>query len=155
DRLTPAGITPETLAGRLAVERDPGARMTLILALGRWPVDGLATDRRRPIADRLIRLFENDPDPRVHSAAEWTLRRWEPLAWPSIASRVAGRPPRAGFGWYTGREGDTFLVAGPATFLMGVRPGEAEASPWVNEDLHRCEVPRRLAIATKEVTNAQ
>jgi formylglycine-generating enzyme required for sulfatase activity len=68
---------------------------------------------------------------------------------------VANRPPRAGSGWYTGRDGETYVIAGPGTFLMGARPGEKETSPWIREELHRREVPRRFAIATREVTNAQ
>jgi len=38
---------------------------------------------------------------------------------------------------------------------MGARPEEAEAYPWAPEDLHRREVPRRFAIASKEVTRVQ
>jgi len=71
ERLAPAGVDPATLADRLGIEPDPGARMTLILGLG------LSSARRdvgklpRSLVATLARFYEVDPDPGVHSAAEW------------------------------------------------------------------------------------
>ena len=56
--------------------------------------------------------------------------------------------------WYVNGQGQTFAVIdGPVEFHMGSPPGEADRNN--DETLHRRIIPRRFAIAVKEVTVEQ
>ena len=56
--------------------------------------------------------------------------------------------------WYVNGQGQTFaLIEGPVAFRMGSPPNEPDRS--MNETLYRCVIPRRFAIAAKEVTVEQ
>ncbi|MGE5195000.1 MAG: hypothetical protein ACM3U2_21110, partial [Deltaproteobacteria bacterium] len=76
-RLTAAGSDPRVLAGQLEREPDPSVRAALVLALGQTPLDKLSESDREAHIERLQKLFRSDPDPGVHSAAEWSLRKWD------------------------------------------------------------------------------
>src|SRR5262249_28358429 len=76
DRLPRLAPDPSAIVGRLEIEREASARRALVLILG-----GIPTDLRSPswagaALDRLMNLYQSDTDPGIHSAAEWTLRRW-------------------------------------------------------------------------------
>jgi formylglycine-generating enzyme required for sulfatase activity len=151
-RLAPAGVGFETLVQRLDQEPDAGARQAVVLAIGSLPRSAVALEARARLVPRLARLFRDDPDPGVHSSVEWLLRRWESPEGPRLEAELAGQPARPGFGWFVNRERDTLLIAGPTTFVMGGRPQEFSS---VDEQRHRREIPRRFAVATKEVTYRQ
>jgi eukaryotic-like serine/threonine-protein kinase len=154
-RLADAGVEPATLAARLEVETDADVRRALVLAIGVIPASRLEVPLRQSLVDRFSRMFRDDPDPGVHSAAEWALRRWGKFDEPKLGQGLAEIGRREGFGWYVDRSGNTMLVAGPSTFEMGSRPEDVERAAVRAEDLHRRQIPRRFAIASKEVTNAQ
>src|SRR5262249_7361829 len=71
ERLELPGTDPEALWRRLGQERDVSARRVLILGLS-----GLPAARRGAAAERLLADYRDDPDPGIHSAADWLLRRW-------------------------------------------------------------------------------
>src|SRR5262249_29368672 len=119
-RCAALGVDPSILAHRLLgdEEKDPSARQGLLLALGEYGADQRADLVRGPLMDplveRVLRDYRDDPDPGVHSAAEWLPRRW------GMITRVAridrelveaspGRPlgestkPR----WYVNGQGQT------------------------------------------------
>ena len=45
------------------------------------------------------------------------------------------------------------MIEGPVEFVMGTPPTDTDRSPW--ETPHLVVIPRRFAIATKEVTGEQ
>jgi serine/threonine protein kinase/formylglycine-generating enzyme required for sulfatase activity/tetratricopeptide (TPR) repeat protein len=151
-RLSPAGVDPATVIERLSEEPDPGIRRSLVLALGLLPESSLGKDLRSRLAAGFAILFRDDPDSGVHSAVEWLLRRWDAESLRKLEAEIAGKPPRPGFQWIANRSGDTLSVHEPLTFVMGGRPQEFSR---VDEQRHRREIPRRFAVATKEVTNRQ
>jgi hypothetical protein len=60
----------------LATTDDTSTRRALLLALGGFEIhERPAAINDDAIAD-VARLYENDPDPGIHAAAEWLLRRW-------------------------------------------------------------------------------
>jgi formylglycine-generating enzyme required for sulfatase activity len=159
------GTSSGVVIDRLLAETDTSARRALILCLGGYDNDGLSGAERHELSTLLLRWYENDPDPGIHSAIDWLLRRdqqggvtrrvkWEqrePLT--AIDSKLAGKPV-AGRGWYVSKEGLTLaIVPRPVEFLMGspvFQPDRKE-----NEAQHRRRIPRSMAIATKEITNRQ
>jgi formylglycine-generating enzyme required for sulfatase activity len=132
---------------------DPvvSTRRALVRALGAYdpPAGG-----PEPLGAALLDLYENDPDAGVHAAAEWTLRRWNQGAvLAGAGARLRGKG-RGGRRWYVSPQGLTFsVIEPPGEFVMGSRADE----PWkrIHELAHRRALPRRYAIASKEVSVAQ
>ena len=95
--LAPLGVDPRTIADELArIDQNAKPTMTqgqqamdailfhpetsirraLILALGTYGSESLSPGERKPLIDKLLSLYQTDPDAGIHGAAEWTLRRW-------------------------------------------------------------------------------
>jgi serine/threonine protein kinase len=135
ERLGSAGVDPPIVRSRLETEPNVSARRALLLALGGFPPDPF-----QALEPRLLDLYENDPDPGVHAAAGWVLRRWgrgEQLA--SINQRLATGHVEGNRAWYVNKQGQTFVHL----------PRPRRLGPGAGDD------PPRLAIASAEVTVAQ
>jgi formylglycine-generating enzyme required for sulfatase activity len=175
--LGPLGVEPEALLWRWDEESDVSARRALVLGLGEFQ-QRLSVVTRQSLVVRLLAAYRNDPDPGLHSAIEWLLRRWglaervkqidyqlavqrvlehglclNPQPLQMLAPLLA--PPRASERqWYINRQGQHLaLIPGPVEFLMGSPCQEP------NRDLdcllHRKRIPHSFALATKEVTVAE
>src|SRR5262249_45916713 len=128
-RCAALNVDPAALGHRLLgdEEQDPSIRQGLLLALGEYQADQRAEVARGPLVERVLRDYRDDPDPGVHSAAEWLLRRW------GVGERLAridqerlrarpGRPlgaitkPR----WEANGQGQTFaVIPAPGQFEVG------------------------------------
>jgi formylglycine-generating enzyme required for sulfatase activity len=139
----------------LTEERDLSVQRALVLCLGGFGTDRFSEGARRLLAPELLRTYRETPDPGLHSAVEWLLRRWGHDAdLRKIDGELAGQSPEARR-WYVTGEGHTLaVVPGPEEFLMGSPFGEPDRVAD-NETPHRRRIPRPFAIATKEVTVAQ
>ena len=141
-------------------QSETSIRRALILCTGH--VRGRRRSPRAsetPLASKLLELHRNDPDAGIHSATEWALRRWNKQAELKTASLVLKQVHRtrsdAAPGWYRNVAGQTLVVSdGPVEFIMGSPASDREQSPG-SETLKRITIPRRFAIATKEVTVEQ
>jgi formylglycine-generating enzyme required for sulfatase activity len=153
--LGPLRADPQVLIERLAAEREVSAQRALILCLGELD-EQLSPARRKPLVEKLLRIYRDDTDAGLHAAAEWLLRRWkhEPELKRTDAE-LAGKAPGKR-SWYVTREGRHTLVIlrDPEVFLMGSPATEPERFAE-NETPHRKRIPRSFALATKEVTVAQ
>ena len=134
---------------------ETSERRALILALGQYGEERLSAEDRKPLIDKLLALYENDPDAGIHGAAEWTLWKWgqqESLKEKDAAMR--GKEPGE-HRWYVNGQGQTFaLIEGPIEFSMGSPPTDTEHFAGI-EPPRRMRIPRRFAIAAKEVTVGQ
>ncbi len=135
---------------------ETSLRRALILSLGTYPMEGLSPGEREPLITKLLDLYRNDPDAGIHGAAEWTLRQWgqqeKIREMDAQLMKVKDRGERR---WYVNGQGQTFAVIdGPVEFGMGSPPTDMERTPG-NEPLRRMAIPRRFAIAAKEVTVEQ
>jgi len=128
-------------------------RRALILALGTYGTTGLSPGEREPLIGRLLALYENDPDAGIHGAAEWTLRQWkEQPKLDAADTELIKLKDRGDRRWLVNSQGQTFaLIDGPVEFRMGSPPTEPDRVA-ANELPHRRIIPRRFAIAAKEVT---
>jgi formylglycine-generating enzyme required for sulfatase activity/tetratricopeptide (TPR) repeat protein len=135
---------------------ETSTRRALILALGTYGAAGLSPGEREPLVARLLDLYRADPDAGIHGAAEWTLRKWgqaEKLK--AIDTGLPGLKDRGNRRWFVNGQGQTFaLIEGPVEFRMGSTPTESERIAS-NEPVRRMVIPRRFAVATKEVSVAQ
>jgi formylglycine-generating enzyme required for sulfatase activity len=131
-------------------------RRALVLALGTYKAEEVSPGERNRLTDRLLNVYRNDPDAGIHGAAEWTLRRWDRQT--DLKEAEADLKKLDGQGdrrWYVNPQGQTFAVIdGPVEFDMGWPKTDPERDAG-SKPVHRVLIPRRFAIATKEVTVEQ
>jgi formylglycine-generating enzyme required for sulfatase activity len=132
---------------------ETSVRRALILALGTYSTKALSPTEREPLINELVELYRNDPDSGIHGAAEWTLRRLNQEGrLKEVDAGLSKLKDPGGRRWFVNSQGQTFaLVEGPVEFRMGSPPTEPDRIA-ANEIPHRRIIPRRFAIATKEVT---
>jgi hypothetical protein len=133
----PCRVDPAVLAAELG-SADDAVRAALLLALGDYTPGAIPDPLPASLRDRAAALLRDDPDPGVHSAAEWLLRRWGAEATPVRLSfgEALARKAR----WCTTEEGQTLALIGfPPDAARA--PGGAALAPF--------------ALATTEVTVEQ
>jgi formylglycine-generating enzyme required for sulfatase activity len=125
----------------------------LILALGTYGTEALSPGEREPLIGKLLDLYRNDPDAGIHGAAEWTLRKWgQEAKLKEVDAQLIKRKDWGERRWFINAQGQTFaVIEGPVEFRMGSPATDTERNAGY-EPLRRIGIPRRLAIATKEVT---
>ena len=143
ERLGPGGVNPKVLTARLEEEQEASVRRAILLSLGEFGPDRLSQDQRLNLLPRLRRLYGDDPDPGIHGAAEWLLRRWQAAdQLKDIDKGLATGKVEGERRWYLNRQGQTMMmVLNPEEFWMGEGEGR-----------HRQPMGRSFAIASKEVT---
>ena len=131
---------------------ETSTRRALILALGTNSSERLSSGEQEPLIARLLDLYRNDSDAGVHGASEWALRQWKQQEQLQAADAELGQlKDRGRRRWYVNGQGQTLvLVEGPVEFRMGSPPSESERDS--DETPHRRSIPRRFAIAAKEVS---
>jgi formylglycine-generating enzyme required for sulfatase activity len=159
--LSPLGGDPQTIIRRFDDEPDVTIRRALLLALGEFNEAQLPDAARASLIPKLENLFEIDPDPGLHAAAEWLLRRWgqneaiqgsvEELR--AREPELRARPAADQRQWYVNSQGQTFVILEADEFLMGSPISQTDRGN--DEAQHRRRIGRGLAIAAKEVTRAE
>jgi formylglycine-generating enzyme required for sulfatase activity len=126
-----------------------------LLALGEYPSEGIGLDAKERFAERLLEAYRDDPDPGIHSAADWLLRKWgQQESLKKLDEQLTSPAVTKDRGWYLNRQGHTLaVIPGPVEFRMGAPESEPDKS--YDERLHPRRIGRTFAIATKEVTFAQ
>ena len=156
----PASAQPTPVKGvprmdTILFHPETSQRRALILALGTYPTEGLSPGEREPLTRKLLDLYRSDPDSGIHGAAEWTLRQWkEQDKLQAADAELMSLKDRGNRRWYVNSQGQTFAVIdGPVEFVMGSPATEPDRT--VTEGAHPVQIPRRYALAAKEVTNEQ
>ncbi len=105
------GLDPNLLLRRLMNTSDPFEASGYLLALGQFKSVKSARQWKDDIVDVAKLRFLNDPDPSVHSAAEWSLRQWVgESAIANISKSIESRVPSRDRRWFIHPEGFTFLI---------------------------------------------
>jgi eukaryotic-like serine/threonine-protein kinase len=151
----PSAGAESQLMDTILFHPETSIRRALILALGSYGPDALSPAEREPLITKLVDAYTNDPDAGIHGAAEWTLRQWnEQAKLKANEAKLIKLKDRASRRWLVNTEGQTFaLIEGPVEFTMGSPPTEPDRDS--DEDSHRRKIPRRFAIAAKEVSVRQ
>jgi formylglycine-generating enzyme required for sulfatase activity len=172
-RLSPLRADPASLVKRLDEELDVTIRRALLLSLGTFPEKELPPAARTALVPKLQAIYQADPDPGLHAAAEWLLRTWQQEAWlkqvneawakdqderqkrlHGIEQALAKDREKAPPQWYVNGQGHTLVVIpGPVEFVMGSPPTEKSRDD--NELQHRKRISRSFALAAKSVTVEQ
>jgi formylglycine-generating enzyme required for sulfatase activity len=141
-----------------AILFDPATsqRRALIVSLGTYGAEGLSPGEREPLIGKLLDLYRNDPDAGIHGAAEWTLRKWGQNA--KLKEADAQLMKQKDWGermWFVNGQGQTFaVIQGAGEFRKG-SPATDTENMGDYEPVRHIVIPRRFAIATKEVTVEQ
>jgi hypothetical protein len=84
-RLAPSGVPVQSVTAELTATRSTPVRRALVLALADYPIRSFDAATRGGIEQALENLHATDPDPGVHSAAEFTLAtRWGSVPKPAV-----------------------------------------------------------------------
>jgi hypothetical protein len=152
----PTPAEGQQLMDTILFHHETSMRRALILALGTYGTEGLSSGEREPLISKLLDLYRNDPDSGIHGAAEWTLRKWGQQE--KLKELVAELMKVKDWGerrWYVNGQGQTYaVIEGPVEFRMGSPPTEPKRDVTVETPRHLV-IPRRFAIAAKEVTVEQ
>lgn len=152
-----AAVPPQLLAGALS-DDNPTIRQAVYMAWGDYDADAWGTVEFESILARVVDDFVNDPDPGVHSAADWLLRRWRQNDRLAVArDSLPGLAARGARNWFTNSQGMTFaVVSGPVETRIGSHHGDWGFDPTfaagMREPLHRRRIGRSYAIGVTEVT---
>ncbi len=135
---------------------ETSMRRALILAFGTYGTEGLSPGEREPLGAKLLDLYRNDPDAGIHGAAEWTLRKWgRQNKVKELDAQLIKQKDRGERRWFINGQGQTFaVIEGPVEFRMGSPPTEPARNAGA-ETPHHVVIPRRFAIAAKEVAIEQ
>jgi formylglycine-generating enzyme required for sulfatase activity len=177
-RLKSLGADPAALAEQVPAAQEVSIRRAWLLAVGEFGPEKFSPAERARLAAGVGRLFRDDPDPGVHGAAAWCLRRWGrpkqllefEQSWvgeqhqqnrrrrlAAIRYALAEAPARPQ--WYVNGEGQTLVVIpAQAPFWMGSPPTEAVRTGGPGdrtEQRHLVRIGRTFAIAAHKVTVAQ
>jgi serine/threonine protein kinase/formylglycine-generating enzyme required for sulfatase activity len=135
-------------------DADGATRKAILEILAAYPETSLFPGQRMAFLPQLLEIYQHDPDPGVHSASELLLRRWEFHAERSEVDEQLPNGPQAERRWFLAPEGHVFVIAGgPVVAEMG--SDVTEIGREAGEHRHRQTIPRRFAVATKEVTVRQ
>ena len=150
----PEGSSPATALNAILFDEGTSKLRALIMALGAYQPEQMPRADFESLTGKLLDLYRKDPDSGIHGAAEWTLRRWkkrEPLKLGDDDLKEVSKERR----WSINQAGQTFAVIdGPVAFDMGSSPADPEKAQGSPQP-RRILIPRRFALATKEVTVEQ
>jgi eukaryotic-like serine/threonine-protein kinase len=132
-------------------DSDSSIRRALILIAGHFDPAHLSTEDRGQAIEKLLGVFRDDPDPGIHAAARWTLRRFgqgERLR--RIDSELSQSKEMGNRRWSVNSVGQTMVsIDGPLEFRMG----DPRSGPnYQHEVEHQRTIPRRFAISATEVS---
>lgn len=154
DRLALLGANHEILSTQIKRESDPATRYALVLALAQFNLGQMSSQQREDLAKQIKGLYRDDPDPGVHSAAEWALRRLSDTKTHLPARAWPGKLDPSRRNWFVNGAGHTMIVIpGPVEFEMGSPMSETERN--YDEALHQRRIPRTFSICATETTVEQ
>jgi serine/threonine protein kinase/formylglycine-generating enzyme required for sulfatase activity len=164
--LGPLGGEPRAILQRFDTEHDVTIRRALVLMLGEFSDAQLPIAQRQPLIEKLLGVFEDEPDAGLHGAAEWLLRKWgqekrlqaalDKLKTDEKQLHVQKRSDNRE--WYVNTQKQAFVIvdARQGSFWMGPPVSEPDRNPLTDGRApHRVRIGRRFAIATTEITKDQ
>jgi serine/threonine protein kinase/formylglycine-generating enzyme required for sulfatase activity len=145
DRLGRGGAAAAELEALLTENGDVSVRRSALLALGEFDEDRLPLPERERLAARLVELYQDDPDPGVHGAADWLLRQWgQSGRLAELGHALAGERTKGSRRWSVNAQGQTMVLVPPSQFQRGMGEGRTQI-----------RIDHGFAIAAREVTIAE
>lgn len=159
--ISPLGCDAQTIVAQLDSQPDVTIRRALVLALGEFSETQFSAAQRQPLIEKLLVVFENEPDAGLHAAAEWLLRKWgQDKRLEAAIEKLHGneqqlraRKASDKRQWYVDMQKLTFVMMEAGELLVG--SPESEPSHFATEHQHHVRIARHFAVAAHEVTKAQ
>ena len=159
---SPLVTSPEQVLAHLPAQEDVAIQrgMTLVAgelvgSLDEQSLRSSSLRRDDPVAIPLLQIYRNDPDPGLHSAAYWTLARFQrstDLA--RIDNELQSKAPIGKRRWYVNSLGHTMVVVpGWTDFLIGAGPDDADRTS--DERQHSRQIRHSFCLSSHETTVAQ
>jgi serine/threonine protein kinase/formylglycine-generating enzyme required for sulfatase activity len=155
-RIGKSGVDPQLLkqwllelASTDTASDDSGLELTAtMLALGQFDSGRLYVSERESLTPKLQQIASIFPHPGARSAAEWLLMKW---GRPRPTMPAAGAIIPTDARWYQNSMADTLVLFDRVdAFRMGSNTGISGG--FDSLPVHQRRIPRRFAIATREVT---
>jgi eukaryotic-like serine/threonine-protein kinase len=147
---------PINWQSRLAQESDAGVRQAIVLALGCIGTEEASPAERTQLSATLVKLYGEDRDSGVHSAAEWSLRKLGQEAVLDQAVReLAKLGIRDGFQWYVTPSQISMVIVDPDSEVTLGSPENEPGRDASNETQWPCALGWRYAISATEITQQQ
>lgn len=147
-------VPADTVTEQLLREPEPSIVAALIMALGRYQEDLLATSVRKPFLAWAAEQAKSHPSSEVHSAVLYLLRNWSRLKDLDISVERTIEFPNDR-DWFVTPKGLTMVVIrDPAEFFMGSLGNDVERSESF-EFRHRRKIERGFAVSAHEITIEQ
>src|SRR5262245_48259210 len=145
--LGPSGVDFKIIRQQLRDQLDVTIRQALLLSLGEFWQEDIADEDRDALVNDLREWYSNHPDPGLHGAVEWLLRKWKRDEWLKetddnwaeqkhwreerlelIRRGLATEGPRQSIPqWYVNSQGQTMVVIPSSVeFMLGSPPKEEE-----------------------------
>ena len=162
--LSPLNGDPQILIRRLRdkdTEDEKSIRSALLLTLGEFSESQLPGVERACLFEALKDIYEFDPDPGLHAAAEWLLKQWKEGQSIQLVNdrlcvneqQLRSQMLKDERQWYINKQGQTFVILNADESQMGSPLSESGSRP--NEARHRRHIGRKFAIASKELTKGE
>jgi formylglycine-generating enzyme required for sulfatase activity len=155
----------EIFVSQLLNEKNNTKRIQLIFQLAETNKSGFSSSQIWYLKQRLLRWYEREPDPGLHSAIDYLSQRFQRGGlsgapnWDlsgklnQINKKLSKRHDKKRM-WFITPQGQTMSkILGPVTFMMG--SPETEKYRTEDELAHQVTIPRSFAVSTKEITVAQ
>lgn len=154
DRLSSLGLRPQTLY-RISDGATTEVQAALLRSLAGMKRDQFSPEFCNILFPAVIKVFQNDPDPGLHSAAEWALRSWELTEKVSeLKKAMVNSGPSDNRRWYVNSQGQTMIVLkGPIEAVLGSPPDESGRDS--DEAIHTRIINREIAVCSTEVSREQ
>ena len=154
DRLSVLAVHPEILC-RLLDTPDVALRAALVRSLAGMKPDQISREVRESAIRAFTKMFQTDPDPGVHSATEWALRKWgltDRLV--QMSRELATSDPVNNRRWYINHQGQSMILfKGPIDSQMGSPASEADRDS--DENIVTRRIQRDFSVCSTEVTIEQ
>lgn len=156
-RCSPLNVSPDSVADELVRQMDCSTRRALILVLGEYSEQQLHVLERAKWTSRLLEYYENDPDPGIHGAIAWTLKRWGlQRELHLIDQRLSTGKLEGNRNWYLTKAGKTLAVlSSPGEVIIGSPPWEADREGGPDgtvETQRKVSIDHGFAIMCHQVT---
>jgi eukaryotic-like serine/threonine-protein kinase len=148
--------TPEQWLQRVSREVDAGIRQALILVLGSGSATTLSSEQRSGMTNQFLRIYREDVDSGVHSAAEWALRRLgcDALIDEAI-DELSKLGLRLGFHWYVTKSKLTMIIFEPPGPVALGSPETEPGRDASDEGAWICNVDWSFAVSATEISQGQ
>jgi serine/threonine protein kinase/formylglycine-generating enzyme required for sulfatase activity len=152
-----SGIDPLVVVAGIQGESRATIRRDLLLALGEFNERQLPESKRQAVIGKIMDHYRNDPDPGVHGAAEWLLRKWGQADSLREARMELARDPdrHTGRDWFVNSLGQTFAILDATTVWIGSPSNEAGRIPGSEPIRQQRTLDRHFAISIHETTNRE